>query len=131
MSGVISGRIGRTRYWRLTGFCLLAIFAGTYAVVSTANQTSSGPVNVPATILAIAGALSFAAASVAIFIVGVWRLHSRGRSGFWIILYYAVPSILGLLAIDPEGKGTVALCLALAIAGWAIVDLGILNKPAR
>ena len=118
MSGLFNGRIGRTRYWRLTGFCLLAIMAATYAVVSTANQTSSAPVNIPATIVAIAGALSFVAACVAIFIVGVRRLHSRGKSGFRVILYYAVPSILALLAIDPEGKGTVAMRLALAIGVW-------------
>jgi uncharacterized membrane protein YhaH (DUF805 family) len=119
------GRMGRARYWRLTSLCLLAIIAGLYAVVSTVNQTSTAPVNIPATIVAIAGVLVFVAACVALFAVGVRRLHDRGKSGFWIILYYVVPCAMALLAIDPDGHSTVFLCVALVILVWAAVDLGI------
>jgi uncharacterized membrane protein YhaH (DUF805 family) len=125
------GRISRARYWGLTGFCVLAIIAGLVAVVGTVNQTSQEPVNVPATIVAIAGIFIFVAACVALFVVGVWRLHDRGKSGFWIILYYVVPSAMAFLAIDPDGPRTMLRCVALAILVWAAVDLGILkDKPA-
>ena len=127
MFDVFKGRIGRARFWGLTSLCMLAFIAAFCAVVLTANQTSRGPVNVPATIVAIAGVFIFVAACVALFVVGIWRLHHRGKSGFWIILYYAVPSMMALLAIAPEGQGTVPECVALAILVWAMIDLGILE----
>ncbi len=127
MFDVFKGRIGRARFWGLTGICILAFIAAFYAVVVTANQTSRAPANVPATIAAIAGVFVFVAACVAVFVVGIWRLHDRGKSGFWIILYYATPFILVLLAIDPEGQRIMLDCIALAISIWAIIDLGILE----
>jgi uncharacterized membrane protein YhaH (DUF805 family) len=127
MIDVFKSRIGRARFWGLTSLCILAFITGLYAVVITANQTSSGPVNVPATIVAIAGVFIFVAACAALFVVGIWRLHDRGKSGFWIILYYLAPFILALLAIDPEGSGIVPECIALAILAWVVIDLGILE----
>jgi uncharacterized membrane protein YhaH (DUF805 family) len=77
--------------------------------------------------VAIAGVLLFFATWIAAFGIGVWRLHDRGKSGFWIILYYPAPVILALLAINPDGQGVVSNCIALAILVWAIIDLGILE----
>jgi uncharacterized membrane protein YhaH (DUF805 family) len=115
------------RYWRLTGLCALALIVALYSVVITANQTSAPPVNVLATVVAIAGVLLFFATCIASLGIGVWRLHDRGKSGFWIILYYPVPFIMAFLAIDPEGQGMVLNCIALAILVWTIIDLGILK----
>jgi uncharacterized membrane protein YhaH (DUF805 family) len=130
MSDVFKGRIGRDRYWRLTVLCGLASIVALFFVAITANQTSRSPVNVLAAVVAIAGVFIFVAACVALFVVGIWRLHDRGKSGFWIILYYPVPLILALLAIHPDRQGTVPECIALAILVWAIIDLGILEgKP--
>jgi uncharacterized membrane protein YhaH (DUF805 family) len=127
MLNVFKGRIGRGRYWNLTGLCALALVVALCSVVMTANQTSASPVNVPATVVAIAGALLFFATCVALLGIGVWRLHDRGKSGFWIILYYAVPFVMALLAIDPEGRGMALNYIALAISVWAMIDLGILK----
>jgi uncharacterized membrane protein YhaH (DUF805 family) len=131
MFDVINGRTGRARFWGLTSICILAFIAGLYAVVVTANQTSSGPVNVPATIMAVAGVFILVTACVALFFVGIWRLHDRGKSGFWIILYYAVPAILAMLAIDSEGQGTLPEYVALAILVWVIIDLGVFEGAER
>jgi uncharacterized membrane protein YhaH (DUF805 family) len=127
MFDVFKGRIDRGRYWSLTGLCALALIVALYSVVITVNQTSASPVNVLATVVAIAGVLLFLATCIASLGIGVWRLHDRGKSGFWIILYYPVPFIMALLAIDPDGQGVVLNCIALAIFAWAIIDLGILK----
>lgn len=126
MLDVFKGRTGRARYWGLTGICSAAVIAGLFGVVGTVTQTSHSPVNVPATIVAIAGALLFVTACVALFIVGIWRLHDRGKSGFWIILYYPVPLIVALLA---DSSNTALYLIALAILVWGIIDLGILDEP--
>jgi uncharacterized membrane protein YhaH (DUF805 family) len=127
MFDVFKGRIGRARYWGLTSLCALALIVALYSVVVTANQTSAPPVNVLAAVVAIAGVLLFFATCVASLGIGVWRLHDRRKSGFWIILYYPLPVILALLANDPEGQHIALDCIALAIMGWAIIDLGILK----
>ena len=111
MFDVFKGRIDRGRYWSLTGLCALALIVALYSVVITANQTSAPPANVLATVVAIAGVLLFLAACVASLGIGVWRLHDRGKSGFWIILYYPVPFIMALLAID-AANGAVCNCAA-------------------
>jgi uncharacterized membrane protein YhaH (DUF805 family) len=121
------GRIGRASYWGLSIVCLLALFASSVSVALTANATNASPVNVVAVAVAIVGAAIFLVASMVLFGTGVCRLHDRGRSGFWIILYYAVPFILAVLAMEPEGRGTALDALALAIMVWVTVDLGLLK----
>jgi uncharacterized membrane protein YhaH (DUF805 family) len=126
------GRIGRASYWGLTSLCMLALFAGSLSVALTANYTSAAPVNVIAAGVAIVGAVFFLVMCIALFGTGVCRLHDHGKSGFWIILYYLVPFILAVLAIDPEGQGIALNCIALAIMVWSIIDLGILKgKPPQ
>jgi uncharacterized membrane protein YhaH (DUF805 family) len=65
-----------------------------------------------------------------LFGTGVCRLRDRGKSGFWIILYYLAPFALALLAIDPDGQRESLDWVALAVLGWAIIDLGILEGKA-
>ncbi|UZE50904.1 DUF805 domain-containing protein [Rhodopseudomonas sp. P2A-2r] len=126
-TSAIKGRMGRARYWIWSGLCALAAMVGLVLVVGTVNQTSQSPVNVPATIAAIAGAFMFVAACVALVVIGVWRLHDRGKSGFWIVLYYGAPSVLALMAVGPQTDGILQNGLALAILGWAMIDLGALE----
>jgi uncharacterized membrane protein YhaH (DUF805 family) len=126
-TSAIRGRIGRTRYWIWSGLCTLALIVALFLVVGTVSQTSQSPVNVAATIAAIAGAFIFVAACVALFVIGVWRLHDRGKSGFWIVVYYAVPSVLAVMAIGPQTDGALQNGLALALLGWAMIDLGFLE----
>jgi uncharacterized membrane protein YhaH (DUF805 family) len=128
MFNVFKGRIGRARYCSLTGLCALVFVVALSLVLITANQTSRPPVNILATVVAIAGVLLFFASCIAALGIGVWRLHDRGKSGFWIILYYPVPVILALLAIDPDGQGIVPNCIAVAILVCAIIDLAILES---
>ncbi|CAN5267275.1 hypothetical protein BH10PSE11_BH10PSE11_03110 [soil metagenome] len=124
--------IGRARYWSLTALCVLAVFVALWLILINVNKTSSGPVDTLAAAETIAGILIFFFACVMLFVVGVRRLRDRGKSGFWIIPYYVAPAIFGFLSIDPEGTGTVAGFIALAILGWVAFDLGITEtaKPA-
>jgi uncharacterized membrane protein YhaH (DUF805 family) len=129
-TSALKHRIDRAHYWQWSGLCLLAAIVALSAVVLTANQTSRAPVNVPATVAALAGAFVFVASCVALFVVGVWRLRDRGKSGFWIVLYYALPFVLAVASIDPHGQRGALGLAALALFGWAMIDLGILDKQA-
>ena len=121
------GRIGRASYWGLTSLCMLALFASSVSVALTANYTSTPPVNVIAVVVAIVGALIFLVMSMVVFGAGVCRLRDRGKSAFWIVLYYVVPCILAVLANGPEGQSIALNCIALTIMVWSVIDLGILK----
>jgi uncharacterized membrane protein YhaH (DUF805 family) len=122
-----STRIDRSRYWRWSSVGLGAGAAGLWAVIATVNQTSQPPVDIGATIAAIAGILVFAAAAIALVVIGIWRLHDRGRSGVWIIPYYAAPCALALAGLDPDGQRDMLAVAAVLILAGALTDLGLLK----
>ncbi len=58
--------------------------------------------------------------------VGVKRLHDRDKSGWWLLLFYFLPGVLGML--DDMLGGTIVLgAVSLAISVWALVELGFLR----
>ena len=127
------GRIGRAAYWGLTSLCMLALVASSLSVALTANYTSAPPVNVIAVVVAIVGCVIFLVMSIALFGTGVCRLNDRGKSGFWIVLYYAVYPVPFFLVDDGrfDAAAIALISIALAIMVWSIVDLGILKgRPA-
>lgn len=126
------GRIGRGSYWGLTGFCMLGLFGSAVSVALTANHTNASPVNVVAIAFAIVGAIFFLVMCMVLFGTGVCRLRDRGKSGFWIMPYYLMPFALALLAMDPDGQRGYLDWVAVAILGWAMIDLGMLTaaEPA-
>ena len=57
---------------------------------------------------------------------GVRRLHDRGKTGYWLLLYYLLPSMMWKSAgVDAVGLASWLLILGILI--WAIVDLGVLR----
>jgi uncharacterized membrane protein YhaH (DUF805 family) len=79
----------------------------------------------------ILGGIGYIVAFISSLAVGVKRLHDRDKSGWWIVLFYIVPSALIEIGamIDPT-RTTVGLMLALVallIIIWAIVELGCLR----
>jgi uncharacterized membrane protein YhaH (DUF805 family) len=69
--------------------------------------------------------------------IGVKRLHDRDRTGWWILLFYFGPMVLGAAQNSAE-SGTLASILlglgAFAVSIWSLVELGFLrgtNGPNR
>ena len=61
--------------------------------------------------------------------VGIKRLHDRDKSGWWILLFWLGPSVLGSWqTMSPDlGGGFIFSLAASAIAIWAFVELGCLR----
>jgi uncharacterized membrane protein YhaH (DUF805 family) len=55
------------------------------------------------------------------------RLHDRDKSAWWLLLFYAVPSILSLAADRMEGGGFILYLVSFAITIWAFVELACLR----
>ena len=126
MNNIFKGPIGREQFWRLTGLCGLAFCVSFFSIALTNNQS-----NIAALVLVVFAVFLFFAACAALLGAGVRRLHDRGRSGFWIILYYVVPAALAVASMDPYGRRDPLIYVALALLVCVVIDLGVLEgKPA-
>jgi len=124
------GRIGRRRYWALTLLYLLALFVGLAAFVAAGILLEAGPTDAITFAMVPIVIIFMLCMSVAIAGIGVRRLHDRGKTGFWLLLYYAVP----LWMTKSAGLDVVGVIVSLASAGiliWAIIDLGVLRGDPR
>ena len=71
---------------------------------------------------------------IASIAVGIKRLHDRNKSGWYLLLFYLVPSILVVIGVligafmeDSTIIATVLGLLAFAIGVWAFVEMGCLR----
>jgi uncharacterized membrane protein YhaH (DUF805 family) len=123
------GRINRAKYW-------LAVLI--YVIVGLVMATISYIADqaTPAQLLSLIVNIGVAVSSIA---VGIKRLHDRDKSGWWLLLFYLVPSLLmgiGAVAfyygIGDESAGgiiggSIAYILGLVFLIWAFIELGCLR----
>ena len=86
------GRANRRRYWATFLGLYLAVFIGV------------GVASLPVVGLPIFGLLGLAA-TVAALMLGVRRLHDRGKAGWWLIPMYGPLAFFSVLAAGAEGAG--------------------------
>jgi uncharacterized membrane protein YhaH (DUF805 family) len=128
-----SGRINRGKFW----LWILLYFVGAIVIGIVAALIGS------AILTAILYLVFGIGALVSGIAVGLKRLHDRDRSGWWLLVFYVLPSVLsavsigfafkGMLSGDLSGLatgGTGSMLLSLAsfvIAIWGFVELGCLR----
>jgi uncharacterized membrane protein YhaH (DUF805 family) len=127
-----SGRINRGKFWLAN---LIYILVSTVFVIACIGWL--GGVN-PDNLFSLAGgALGIWAAALILFAAGTWsglatgikRLHDRGKSGWWILLFWLGPSVLGSAnSTMPDTTGAMILPFAGTIVGiWGLIELGFLR----
>lgn len=115
------GRLNRKPYW-----------LGTLAIIGVIAVAVLGLV------FLTGGAGGYAAIAILYLVllwptlaIGVKRLHDRGKSAWWLVVFYVVPTVLNVLAESGDGGdgiGAMIFGLAgLAISIWALVELGFLR----
>ena len=123
------GRIGRRRYWALTLLYVFALFAGMAAFVAAGILTNAGSSDAITLVMVPIGIIFLLSMTVLIASVGVRRLHDRGKSGFWLILYYSLPMWM-TKSFGLEPVGVTFLVVGVGILAWGIVDLVVLRGEA-
>jgi uncharacterized membrane protein YhaH (DUF805 family) len=126
LSKWFKGRIGRRRYWSLTLLCLLAFVVGIASFIALGIMLDAGPTDAITAVLAPIGFVFILSMSAALAGIGVRRLHDRGKTGYWLLLYYAMPSWM-MKSAGLDAVGLVFLAATSGILIWAIVDLGVLR----
>ena len=110
------GRINRAKYW----LAVLVYMIGMIIIVAVFFA-------VPL-IGYVFGAIVYLAMIVSGVMVGIKRLHDRDKSGWWVLLFYGVPTILSWGSLGVGGiLHTVLSIVSFAITVWAVVELGCLR----
>jgi uncharacterized membrane protein YhaH (DUF805 family) len=126
------GRINRGKYW-LAGLVYLAVWIVFIAVIfmwiGGMNIDNLFSLAGAGLLIWLAGFIFFIAGTWSGLAVGVKRLHDRDKSGWWILLFWLGPSILGSwpTAVPDLGGGVIIALAAGALAIWAFVELGCLR----
>lgn len=129
-----NGRINRAKYW-----IAVAIYFGIMIVIIAAGFIMAGN-----SILALSGedaddlaagivskGIGFVLILLVIYVpmivsgvmVGIKRLHDRDKSGWWLLVFYLLPSILTLFS----GVSFIFSLASFAFSIWGIVELGFLR----
>jgi uncharacterized membrane protein YhaH (DUF805 family) len=125
------GRTNRRRYWEvgITIFMLSFLAALVFSVLSRI------PVVGPLFDLVLIGVV--VVGFVATLANGARRLHDRGKSAWWLLVFAGVPIVLsvlrGLVALsspDADGPAGFLALIGLGFSIWALVELGVLKGVA-
>jgi uncharacterized membrane protein YhaH (DUF805 family) len=123
------GRANRQRYW-LTGLALFGLF---FVGAVLAGLLSLVPLLGPVVIIAL-----WLAILVAGIANGARRLHDRGKSAWWLLVFYGVPALFSIPAAivkadpsqDAQSLGALIALLGLPFSIWGFVVMGCLKGTA-
>jgi uncharacterized membrane protein YhaH (DUF805 family) len=126
------GRINRAKYWLVA---LLNIAA--WIVFGSIALIWLGGIDPENLFRFAGGALLIWVVAIALSIAGTWaflatgvkRLHDRDKSGWWILLFWFGPSLLGgsNQTMEDSPVSLVLALIGLGIAIWGFVELGCLR----
>ncbi len=117
------GRLNRKPYWMTAiAITVLMIVLIVIAIVFFAEREIGAGIAVLALIALLYIPLIWVGLAV-----GAKRLHDRDKSAWWLLLFYAVPSVLASAANRMEGGGFLLHLAGFAITVWAFVELGCLR----
>jgi uncharacterized membrane protein YhaH (DUF805 family) len=117
------GRINRAKYWLTFVIYLGALFA-LYVLAGIVFSALGVP-----EFAVLFALVAFIFMAISCTAVAIKRLHDRDKSGWWLLVFYLLPSALG--SIGPYTNLDSAFQLAsFAISVWALVELGFLRGTA-
>lgn len=138
------GRVNRLRYSLFAIAALIALLlllAAFYAyALSTTNYENGGPTPMPGDPLGTAAAIAWVLAIIALVFAAlamtVRRLHDRGKSWYWLLLFLVLPNLLyaaGEALKEMEaGEDAMFLCgfFSIALSLWAFAELFFMRGTA-
>lgn len=118
------GRINRGKFWlAVLAYVIFSIILGFLLIVPVLGWLLAG--------------IGYVGMIVSGIFVGIKRLHDRDKPGWWLVIFYVVPSILSgvggymsyqaFLADETSPAGTLLSLISFAISLWAFVELGCLR----
>ena len=128
------GRINRGKYWLviLVYTVVWVAFVGVSMVVIGSDTDNFFKFLGTGLLVWLAGVVLLITVTWSGFATGIKRLHDREKSGWWILLFWLGPSVLGGIQATSNNP-TVAMTMGFgssALAIWGLVELGFLRGTA-
>jgi uncharacterized membrane protein YhaH (DUF805 family) len=132
------GRINRSKYWTAVliylGINVVLIAIGFIMFGNSILALADDSVGEGMVMGLISKGIGFLLILIVVYIpliisgvfVGIKRLHDRDKSGWWLLVFYLLPTVLNGLA-DTSAIFSLA---AFAVTIWGIVELGCLRGTA-
>jgi uncharacterized membrane protein YhaH (DUF805 family) len=124
------GRVNRAKYWRviLLNFVCTMIFMMVVPLSIGGSFLNADPKWAkPLTLALLAGTMG------PILIISTWcfaamsikRLHDRNKSGWWMVLFFIAPSLLGKLAdrLDDQTAVFIVSAVGFGLSLWCFVEI--------
>jgi uncharacterized membrane protein YhaH (DUF805 family) len=126
-----TGRIDRGKYWLAILIYMVAwivFIAAIFMWLGGLNSDNLFSFAGTGLLIWLVGFILFIAGTWSGLAVGIKRLHDRDKSGWWILLFWLGPSVLGgwQTATPSLGGGLMLSLAAAAIVIWAFVELACL-----
>ncbi|MFM9526480.1 DUF805 domain-containing protein, partial [Listeria monocytogenes] len=62
------------------------------------------------------------------FATAIKRLHDRNKSGWWVLVFWVLPAIVGAVADGLGGTASLALnAVSVVLSVWGFVEVGCLR----
>ena len=129
------GRINRAKYWlAVLIFLVVNLLVAAIGFIMFGNSLltlSDATADEGIVVGLISKGIGFFLIALVIYIplivagvfVGIKRLHDRDKSGWWLLVFYLLPTLLNGLA----DLSSIFALAAFAISIWAFVELGCLR----
>lgn len=125
------GRINRAKFWLaclIYTIVMVALLAFIILSLGGVDKDRIGDI--------IGTGLLFVAVGAVVFIVLLWsslataikRLHDRGKSAWWVLLFWILPGLIGAVADNTTGTVSLALnVVSIVLSVWGFVEVGCLR----
>ena len=128
------GRINRGKYWLAILVYTVAwiAFVGVSVALIGSNTDDLFKLAGTGLLIWLGGLVLLVVVTWSGFATGIKRLHDRDKSGWWILLFWLGPSVLGGIQATTANPA-VAMAMgfgSFAIAVWGFVELGLLRGTA-
>lgn len=125
------GRINRAKYW-LAALLYIVVVIGlliffVFALGDFGKDRIAEIVGTSLMFVAIGG-IAFLVVVWSSFATAIKRLHDRGKSGWWVLLFWVLPSAIGVAADSMAGAASLVLNAAsIVFSIWGFVEVGCLR----
>lgn len=125
------GRINRAKYWLAALIYIVVFVALTAAFIVALGDFDKDRIGEM-----VGTSLLFVAIGGLIFLVFLWssfataikRLHDRNKSGWWVLVFWVLPAIIGAVADGLDGSTSLALnAVSVGLSIWGFVEVGCLR----
>ena len=112
-----SGRINRAKYWLAAGIYLAVMLVAVLLFFILGFGV----------LFYVAVAVLYIAMLISGIAIGIKRLHDRDKGGWWLLLFYVVPGLLGGIGMATGGWHWLFGLPSYAISLWALIEFGVLR----